>query len=181
MTADEPSPPARDEQQQPPRIWRRWLVRGLVAVLIGLALGAVGGLLIVNTLEPGNPDQADSLQLLLDSVARSNSEPEPTRRDTVTPPPPPPDPDTMATVVAVPDLANLDEGSARAVLIDLGFEVGTILFRSSPRPAGTVLSTFPVAGERVPLPATVNLILSDGRGSDSTPPPDSLSTFSLRP
>ena len=83
--------------------------------------------------------------------------------------------DTVAAAVdtsnvhSVPNLADLDEGEARQTLEDLGFDVGEILFRRSPKRAGTVLSTFPVAGERITQPATVNLILSDGRG-----PPDSL-------
>jgi hypothetical protein len=129
----------------------------------------------VRTLEPGNPGTPDSLQILLDSVAnarvaegaKQDSPVTPARVDSV-----PVAPDT-ANVHTVPDLADLEEGEARQTLEDLGFDVGTVMFRRSTKPVGTVLSTFPVAGERVPQPATVNLILSDGRG-----PADSLTASS---
>ena len=47
-----------------------WIVRGLVAIVLGGALGAAGGVMSVRTLEPGHPEQADSLQIMLDSLSK---------------------------------------------------------------------------------------------------------------
>lgn len=85
------------------------------------------------------------------------------------------------SLAVVPDLIGRVEGDARRLLERAGFAIGEILFREDDVPAGTVLETFPVPGERVALPATVNLILADRRRSfepdtgfvDSLfPPPD---------
>jgi hypothetical protein len=73
------------------------------------------------------------------------------------------------SVAVVPDLVGRVEGDARRLLERAGFTLGTIMFREDDLPVGTVLQTFPVPGERVPLPATVNLILADRRR-----PPDPL-------
>jgi hypothetical protein len=154
---------------------RKWGMRLLIAIAIGVGLGAVGGVMGVRTLEPGNPGTPDSLQMLLDSVANAKVAAGATGdQDRTTAPA---TVDTAVQAVAdsgnvhtVPNLTDLEEGEARKTLEDLGFDVGTVMFRRSPKPVGTVLSTFPIAGERVPLPATVNLILSDGRGpADSLP------------
>lgn len=67
------------------------------------------------------------------------------------------------SVGTVPDLIGRVEGDARHLLERSGFTLGTILFREADEPVGTVLETFPVPGERVALPATVNLILADRR------------------
>jgi hypothetical protein len=63
--------------------------------------------------------------------------------------------------------------------------VGEIMFQEDDLPVGTVLQTFPVPGERVALPATVNLILADRRRSVDTTSfdpvlGDSLAADSLR-
>lgn len=159
-----------DEQR--PRVGRMWGIRILIAIAAGVVIGAFVGVMGVRTFEPGRPGDPDSLQLLLDSVANSQASATSERA-----PEPPVPVDTVAAAdtldaavpVAVPDLTDISEGDARTILEELGFEVGTIMFRGSPMPLGTVLSTFPVAGERVTLPATVNLVLSDGRGRrDST-------------
>jgi beta-lactam-binding protein with PASTA domain len=68
-------------------------------------------------------------------------------------------------VAVVPDLLGRVEGDARRLLERAGFTLGDILFRESDERTGTVLETFPVPGERVQLPATVNLILADRRRS----------------
>ena len=160
-----------ERQPTTSRPGRTWGIRLLAAIVLGVGIGAVVGVMGVRTLEPGNPGTPDSLQMLLDSVANARvAASEKPAEDTA-----PTRVDTVATAVdtsnvhSVPNLADLDEGEARQTLEDLGFDVGEILFRRSPKRAGTVLSTFPVAGERITQPATVNLILSDGRG-----PPDSL-------
>jgi hypothetical protein len=90
-------------------------------------------------------------------------------------------------LAVVPDLVGRVEGDARRLLERAGFTVGTIMFREDDLPVGTVLQTFPVPGERVALPATVNLILADRRRSfdptlDTLLPPDSVGHASdLRP
>lgn len=158
---------------------RKWSVRFLVAGLLGVSTGAAIGLFGVQTLEPGNPGQVDSLDIPDSSdteentTARNRTSSRPSAAGaTNIPQQQDYDIDTVVSVrstpaaaaVAVPNLAELEEGDARAVLEDLGFQVGQVMFRGSPKPMGTVLSTFPVAGELVALPATVNLILSNGRG-----------------
>ncbi|MCU0616221.1 MAG: PASTA domain-containing protein [Gemmatimonadaceae bacterium] len=95
---------------------------------------------------------------------------------------------TRDSVAVVPDLIGRVEGDARRLLERAGFTVGDIMFREDDNPVGTVLQTYPVPGERVTLPATVNLILADRRRvllPDDTllspPDPDSIvrSTDSL--
>jgi hypothetical protein len=76
-----------------------------------------------------------------------------------------------------PNVVGLEEGAARTLILTAGFVVGTVTPTPSERPAGEVIATFPEAGERVPLPATINLIVSAGPGStppDSATPPDTL-------
>jgi len=67
------------------------------------------------------------------------------------------------SLAVVPDLVGRVEGDARRLLERAGFSIGDIMFREDDLPVGTVLQTFPVPGERVALPATVNLILADRR------------------
>ncbi len=72
------------------------------------------------------------------------------------------------SVAVVPDLVGRVEGDARRLLERAGFSVGEIMFQEDDLPVGTVLQTFPVPGERVTLPATVNLILADRRRTVDT-------------
>ncbi len=72
------------------------------------------------------------------------------------------------SVAVVPDLIGRVEGDARRLLERAGFAVGEIMFQEDDLPVGTVLQTFPVPGERVALPATVNLILADRRRTVDT-------------
>ncbi len=74
------------------------------------------------------------------------------------------------SVAVVPDLVGRAEGDARRLLERAGFTVGDILFRGADERVGTVLETFPVRGERVQLPATVNLILADRRREEDPVP-----------
>jgi hypothetical protein len=162
----------REPASKTSTVGRRWRVRLLAAIALGVVLGGIIGVVGVRTLEPGRPGDPDSLQMLLDSIAKAKAAAElpvvaPQAAVDTTPDEPPP----PVVIAAVPALTDFEEGEARELLEDLGFTVGTILFRSSSKATGTVLSTFPVAGERIVLPATVNLILSDGRG-----PRDSLDT-----
>jgi hypothetical protein len=89
------------------------------------------------------------------------------------------------SVAVVPDLVGRVEGDARRLLERAGFAVGEIMFQEDDLPVGTVLQTFPVPGERVSLPATVNLILADRRRTVDTTSfdpvlGDSLAADSLR-
>lgn len=72
-------------------------------------------------------------------------------------------------VAVVPDLVGRVEGDARRLLERAGFTLGDIMFRESNARTGTVLETFPLPGERVQLPATVNLILAERRRSIDPP------------
>ncbi len=83
-------------------------------------------------------------------------------------------------VAVVPDLQGRVEGDARRLLERAGFTVGDIMFRESDERTGTVLETFPVPGERVQLPATVNLILADRRRSIILPGPDTMPPDTMR-
>jgi len=155
-----------------------WLIRLGAALGAGLAIGAAIGVVGVNTIEPGRPQQADSLQIMLDSIARGQTPA--TARDTA-------DADDAAddaaantkapsadSTIVVPDLVGVEEGAARTALADAGFMVGGTEFRSSRSPTGTVLATQPVSGAAVARGTTVSLILSDGRApADSVTPNES--------
>jgi hypothetical protein len=149
-----------------------WAIRGLVAIVAGLAIGAAGGVAGVRRLEPGHPGQADSLQLMLDSLKRLKADDPREQRRAV-------DSadaaqrarrfaDSLAlasdtTAPMVPVVANLDEGAARSAIEALGLTVGAVTFRASPAAAGTVLSSVPAAGVRVRPGTAVSIVLSDGR------------------
>lgn len=152
---------------------RRWTIRIGVAIAAGLLFGAAGGVMGVNTLEPGRPAQPDSLQLMLDSIASGKTQ---AANDSLDAASTRTTPDavvdsalTPADAIVVPDLIGVEEGAARTSLATAGFVVGTTEFRPSKSPAGTVLTTLPAAGASVARGTSVALVLSDGR-----PPVDSL-------
>lgn len=154
---------------------RTWLVRGVVALLIGGALGAGAGVFTVNKLEPGRGNGVDSLQVMLDSIAKGRL-----AADSGVPTPAAPassQPDTQAAAVdsvPVPAVVDLEEGAARNAIRDAGLLVGDVSFQASTKPAGTVLASTPAAGTFVARGTPVVLTLSDGR-----PPTDTFpSTFS---
>ena len=62
------APPGREQE---PSTKRTWLVRLAIAIVGGIAIGAGVGVATVNKFDPGRADQADSLQLMLDSLARA--------------------------------------------------------------------------------------------------------------
>ncbi len=158
-----------------------WGKRVLIAVVIGASVGAGAGVLTVNKLEPGRGTGVDSLAVMLDSIARGKV---PTGgADTADTPgkdagkaadsaaiPP-------AELIAVPSLTDMEEGMARNALLDAGLQVGEVQFQASPKPAGTVLSTIPIAGSNVAPNTAVSLVLSDGR----TSAPDTMSTPFAKP
>lgn len=153
-----------------------WGTRALIALVIGSSLGAGAGVLTVNRLEPGRGTGVDSLAAMLDSISRRG----PAARGTenaATPSagaeaPAAPAASEPAELIAVPALTDMEEGAARNALLDAGLQVGEIQFQDSPKPAGTVLSTIPVAGSNVAPNTPVTLVLSDGR----TAPPDTMHT-----
>ena len=168
MATTEGPPPRRSKRASLARLWS---IRFGVVLAAGLAVGAAAGVVGVNTLEPGRPSEPDSLQLLLDSIAKGTA-PASTTTNTVggrpAPPAPdqPPPPDTVVAQeneVNVPDLIGLEEGVARVSLHSADLTVGTIEFRASASPVGTVLATVPVFGTSVQRRTPITLVLSDGR------------------
>jgi len=172
---------SKTKKARGPVTTRTWLIRMGVAVLAGLAIGGAGGVVTVNTLEPGRAGSVDSLQLMLDSLAsgkqaKAGADPidsaiaaaeaqqaEQARLQA--------EANAQADAVGlltVPSLLDLEEGEARNTIVDAGLQVGEVQFQSSPKPAGTVLGTFPVSGARVNRGSSVTLVLSDGRPAVDT-------------
>ncbi|WP_306520783.1 PASTA domain-containing protein [Gemmatimonas sp.] len=150
---------------------KTWGARALIALVAGASIGAGAGVFTVHKLEPGRGTGVDSLAVMLDSIARGKV-PAATggakkgaaqRNDSATPT------DSAATapaeLIAVPVLTDLEEGAARNALLDAGLQVGEVQFQASPKPAGTVLSSIPLAGSNVAPNTPVTLVLSDGRTS----------------
>ena len=163
---------------------RLWSIRLAVAVAAGLLFGAAGGVVGVNTLEPGRPAQPDSLQLMLDSIASGVPAARPATSvapavpaapaalDSVSSPvvtparPAIPAADAASSAssdITVPNLAGVEEGAARVALTGAGFVIGSTEFRASRSPTGTVLTTLPTAGAFVKRGTPISLVLSDGR------------------
>ncbi len=160
---------------------------------VGLLIGATGGIVGVRALEPGRPEQPDSLQLMLDSIANgtasksaaavrndersarraSDSADAENRPQRIA--------DSVAAARAaaaealpVPDVIGLEEGLARTRVVESGHVVGTVQFEDSRTAAGIVLRTVPAAGESVAPGESITLILSNGRtppgGADAAAP-----------
>jgi hypothetical protein len=169
------SPPASAPRKakSPKTAARRWLTRFSIALLIGLSLGGGAGVFTVNRLEPGRANSVDSLQVMLDSIARGRIAPA-RAPETAAPSEAPvaaPEPDADSTYdTTVPTLVDLEEGDARTAILNAGLEVGEVRFQASTKPAGTVLGSAPAGGTRVTRTSAVSLVLSDGR-----PPTDTLS------
>jgi hypothetical protein len=167
---------------------KRWVLRGTIAAAIGLSIGGAGGVMTVRTLEPGRAHAIDSVQAVLDSIARGTI-PEPTaaeqaaesqrQSDSVASAKAAQDSADAAdadALLTVPDIVGLQEGPARDLLLEAGLLAGEVEFRASTSPAGTVLATTPPAGSRVVASSAVALVISDGRN-----PADSLSTLPHHP
>ena len=149
-------------------VYRLWGLRALVAIAVGVALGAAGGVMTVNKLEPGRADSVDSLAVMLDSISKGNI-PTPTASSGIAPAAAPARTQpTNETLVVVPSVIDLEEGAARNAILDNGLQVGEVQFRPSAKPAGIVLATFPMSGARVMTRSAVTLVLSDGRDPADT-------------
>lgn len=158
---------------------RTWLIRFAIAAVAGLSIGGAGGLVTVRTLEPGRANAVDSVQAVLDSLARGTI-PVATAGPRDQPPAPPINSAAPATppssdVVApgdsfrtVPNVVGLEEGLARENLLAAGLYVGEVQFRASASPAGQVLATNPSAGSQPVRSGSVVLVISDGRGRADT-------------
>ena len=168
-----------------------WTIRALIALLMGLAIGGAVGVVGVRRLDPGHPGQPDSLQAMLDSLrAREANDPLTQRRAADSS-----DAaqragryaDSMAlandsTAPAVPNVVGMEEGAARFTIELLGLGVGSVQFKASVQPAGTVISSVPVAMRKVRLGTAIDLVLSDGKPpSDTTDTVASSRAFSRFP
>ena len=156
---------------------KTWSTRALLALVAGASIGAGAGVMTVNKLEPGRGTGVDSLAVMLDSIARGKvptggAEKDEARSEQSAAPA-----DSAAApaveLIAVPALTDMEEGAARNALLDAGLPVGEVQFQASPKPAGTVLSSIPIAGSNVAPNTPVTLVLSDGRTSatDTTSTP----------
>jgi hypothetical protein len=166
--------PARGLKSTP----RTWFIRGAVAAAVGLLLGGAGGVVTVRTLEPGRANAVDSVQAVLDSIARGTI-PEPTAAERDRESQRQADSASQAEQAAdsaanedallpVPDVVGLEEGAARERLLEAGLLVGEVQFRASSSPAGLVLATTPPAGSLLITSGTVTLVISDGRSPADT-------------
>ena len=165
---------------------RTWLIRGAIAAVAGLTIGGAGGVVTVRTLEPGRANAVDSVQAVLDSIARG-AVPEPTAAERDQASQRQADSAARASqsadsavkedvLLPVPDVVGLEEGPARDKLLEAGLLVGDVQFRASSSAAGIVLATTPPAGSLLASSGTVSLVISDGRS-----PADTLSTPQLHP
>ena len=186
--AQRPTPTTmRSTRSKRSSLTRLWSIRLAVAVAAGLLFGAAGGVVGVNTLEPGRPAQPDSLQLMLDSIASGvpaartatpgapavpAAQTVPAALDSVSSPlvtpvgpanPPSDAASSASSDITVPNLAGVEEGAARVALTGAGFVIGSTEFRASRSPTGTVLTTLPTAGAFVKRGTPISLVLSDGR------------------
>jgi hypothetical protein len=156
---------------------RTWLIRGVVALLIGGGLGAGAGVFTVNRLEPGRANGVDSLQVMLDSIAKGRIAADSGVKTPAAPASSQPDTQAAAVdSVPVPAVAELEEGAARNAIRDAGLQVGEVIFQANVKAAGTVLASTPAAGTFVARGSAVSLTLSDGR-----PPTDTLPAAYPRP
>jgi hypothetical protein len=177
-TATAPTPPGgKRSTSKRATLTRLWGIRLGIVLAAGLIAGATAGVVGVNTLEPGRASEPDSLQVLLDSISKGMTAPASRARASTAPSEPVapnvgnPPPDTVAAnpdEISVPDLVGSEEGTARTTLTTAGLNIGTIEFRSSASPAGTVLATIPVFNAKVKRGTPVALVLSDGRAPGDT-------------
>ena len=160
---------------------KTWATRALLALVAGASIGAGAGVMTVNKLEPGRGTGVDSLAVMLDSIARGKVPTGGAEEGEAQNEKPGAPADSAAApaveLIAVPALTDFEEGAARTALLDAGLQVGEVQFQASPKPAGTVLSSIPIAGSNVTPNTPVTLVLSDGRPSAT----DTLSSSSAKP
>lgn len=161
---------AKREQSKSGRVWA---LRAGIAVMLGVPIGFGMGALAVRVMQPAGVPASDSIAT--DSLRRSrkNASAAIAAEDKIAVDDSALRAEHRVAGTLVPRLIGMEEGDARNAIAKAGFTIGTVLFKSSGESAGTVLETFPVPGESVQLPATINLILSDGhhrKDTANTPP-----------
>lgn len=143
---------------------RTWFIRAGVGIAVGILVGFGMGAAGVRYLQPPGVVTPDT------SATDSSRKPRNTAE--ADEPGPAAEPE-RPTGTVVPELVGMEEGDARAAIRNAGFNVGSVTFRGGSERMGTVVTTIPIPGEAVQLPATINLILSDGKGrpdSSAVPP-----------
>jgi hypothetical protein len=141
---------------------RTWLIRAGIGLGAGLLLGFIIGAITVRVLQPPAVPDADVADT---SVRKPVADASPAEADR-----PAPDPGPSSNGTLVPKLIGLEEGDARNLILRTGFAVGSVTFKASSAPIGTGVESIPIPGEAIVLPATISLILSDGKGRvDSLP------------
>jgi serine/threonine-protein kinase len=69
----------------------------------------------------------------------------------------------------VPEVAGLSQQQARLMIENAGFQFGSITQQTSDAPRGAVIGSNPPAGQSIPLPATVQISISQGPASLQVP------------
>jgi serine/threonine-protein kinase len=64
--------------------------------------------------------------------------------------------------VEVPPISGLTQQQAEATLTNSGLDIGDVIAVDSPSPRGTVLSSFPASGVRVPAASAITITVSAG-------------------
>ena len=79
---------------------------------------------------------------------------------------------SKATQLTVPNVVGMSLAAAKSTLENDGLVVGTVTRQSSAKPAGQVLSTNPNVGMAIAKGASVDLVASDGSGSQQVAVPN---------
>jgi serine/threonine-protein kinase len=69
----------------------------------------------------------------------------------------------------VPEVAGLSQQQARLMIENAGFQFGSITQQTSDQPRGAVIGSNPPAGQSIPLPAVVQISISQGPASLQVP------------
>lgn len=133
---------------------RTWFIRAGIAIAVGIPVGFGTGAAAVRFLQPPGVVTADNDSSETARKPRGGDAAEEA---------PPAEAEKPKEGIVVPELVGMEEGDARAAIVHAGFTVGSVTFKAGSQRMGTVVESFPVPGESVPLPATINLILSDGK------------------
>lgn len=143
---------------------KTWAIRAGIAIGSGILLGFIMGAVTVRVVQPPGVIASESVEPRSARKPPSDADPaseEPVQQDAAPP----------INGILVPKLVGMEEGDARTAILRAGFAVGSVTFKGSAQPLGTVVESIPVPGEAVVLPATVSLILSDGKGRNEPLPP----------
>jgi PASTA domain len=144
--------------EQEPRSW--WLPL-LITLAVLILLGLIGlGVWLALHAQPGpTPGASPSTSASPSAVASSAS------------PTPSPSPASSAPLVEVPDLHGQTVSDAQATLQGLGLTVQVQTQVTDAQPAGTVISTRPTVGSKVPAGSQVTLIVAAPPPTSASPSP----------